>query len=170
MVRLPHQVHAGIERILGCPVAEATNQPDGFSDGLAARLVLGNGRRTFVKAIDAVSFPAVGEFHRREIAHRQPWRICGLAARLDRRKHADLTMLLGSVALSRIDPEPFAERHPLLVQVDPDALNTLISAQSGFLLDRACSSKPNADPHLIRMMIALGLGSLRWLSTRWNKS
>ncbi len=299
---LPHQVHAGIERILGWPVAVPANQPGGFSDGLAARLMLRNGRRAFVKAIDSVSFPAVGEFHRREITiagglppavpaprllgsyddgawvalvfedvegalPAQPWRpdqldrvldaVIDLAERLTPApmletagnaprlggwsrlaenptalaklgatapwvidnldthlslevrldevaigdtlvhgdlypfnilltasrvvfvdwshawigaKHADLVMLLGSVALSGIDPEPFAKRHPLLVQVDPDALNTLISAQSGFLLDRAFSSGPNTDPHFTRMMIALGLSSLRWLSTRRKKS
>jgi len=34
----------------GAPVVEATTAPGGFSPGLAARIVCGDGRRWFVKA------------------------------------------------------------------------------------------------------------------------
>ena len=49
-------------------VAAATSQRGGFSDGLAARLVLSDGRRAFAKAVDTAAAPGVGSFHRREIA------------------------------------------------------------------------------------------------------
>ncbi|QXE39052.1 phosphotransferase [Streptomyces sp. GMY02] len=81
-------------------------------------------------------------------------------------RHADLVMLLGSVALSGIDPEPHASRHPLLTGVDPEAVDVLISAQAGFLLAAAASWAPATDPNIIRMMTGLGRASLRWLSAR----
>ncbi|MYZ34714.1 MULTISPECIES: phosphotransferase, partial [unclassified Streptomyces] len=84
--------------------------------------------------------------------------------------HADLVMLLSSVALSGIDPEPFAVRHPLLTGVEPEAVDVLISAQAGFLLAIACSVDSTADPRLVRMMTELGRSSLRWLSTRTRSS
>lgn len=299
---LPRSVAAGIERVLGGTVAVATSQQGGFSDGLAVRLRLSDGRRAFAKAVDSAAAPAVGEFHRREIAvagalppgvpaprllgsfddgawvalvfediegtlPAQPWRepelervldaLTGLAdtltpapgiaaaqraprlggwtrlthnpgalARLatlapgaaadldlhlaleDRLaeatagetlthgdlypfnilltadrvvvvdwphawtgpRHADLVMLLGSVALSGINPEPYASRHPLLTDVDPEALDVLISAQAGFLLAAASSATPTTDPHLINMMTSLGQASLHWLSTRRHRA
>ncbi|MFF3753770.1 aminoglycoside phosphotransferase family protein [Streptomyces sp. NPDC002018] len=295
---LPRSVSAGIEDVLQGTVAVATSQQGGFSDGLAVRLELADGRRAFVKAVDAVAAEAVGTFHRREIGvtsglpagvpvprllgsyddgawvalvfedidgalPAQPWRaaelervldaLTGLAERLtpaprldqtlaaprlggwtrlsdDPRAlarlptvapgaaeeldlhlslethlteatagrtlthgdlypfnvlltadrvvvvdwphawtgpaHADLVMLLGSVALSGIDPEPYAARHPLLTGVDPEAVDVLISAQAGFLLAMACSVDSTADPRLVRMMTELGRASLRWLSIR----
>jgi hypothetical protein len=85
-------------------------------------------------------------------------------------RHADLVMLLASVALSRIDPEPFAAHHPLLIGVEPEAVDVLISAQAGFLLSIACSVDSSADPQLVRMMTELGLAALRWLSVRRQSS
>ncbi|MGW6740412.1 phosphotransferase family protein [Streptomyces sp. NPDC055025] len=295
---LPRSVSAGIEDVLQGRVTAAHSQQGGFSDGLAVRLELSDGRRAFAKAVDAVAAPGVGAFHRREIgvagglpsgvpASRllgsfddgewvalvfedidgalpaQPWRetelervldaLTGLAERLtpapslepalaaprlggwarladDPRAlarlpvvapgaaeeldlhlsletrlaeatagetlthgdlypfnvlltadrvvvvdwphawigpaYADLVMLLSSVALSGIDPEPFAVRHPLLTGVEPEAVDVLISAQAGFLLSIACSVDSTADPRLVRMMTELGRASLRWLSIR----
>ena len=80
--------------------------------------------------------------------------------------HADLVMLLSSVALSGINPQPFAASHPLLARVEPEAVDVLISAQAGFLLAAACSADSTADPRLVRMMTELGLASLSWLSDR----
>ncbi|MDX3850667.1 aminoglycoside phosphotransferase family protein [Streptomyces sp. AK02-01A] len=295
---LPRSVAAGIEGLLQGAVTTAISQQGGFSDGLAVRLELSDGRKAFAKAVDTVAAPAVGEFHRREIAvagglpsgvpaprllgsfddgewvalvfedidgalPAQPWREAELRRVLDavtdlaegltpapprdlaypaprlggwRRladnpralrklteisprtadeleahlsleahlaeatagetlthgdlypfnilltadrvvvvdwphawagpRHADLVMLLGSVALSGIDPEPFAARHPLLTGVERDAVDVLISAQAGFLLAAACSMDSTGDPRLARMMTGLGLASLRWLSVR----
>lgn len=298
---LPSSVRTGIEEVLGGTVAAATSQRGGFSDGLAARLRLADGRRAFAKAVDAEAAPGVAAFHRREVVVNgglppgapvpgllgsydangwvalvfedvegalpvQPWRegelvrvldamtdlserltpaprlnsaatsprlggwgrladsprsLAGLAVvapgavrELDRHlalearlseavvgealthgdlypfnvlltkervvvvdwphawtgpPYADLVMLLGSVALDGIDPEPYAARHPLLRGVDPVAVDVLISAQAGFLLAAACSmdaSDPGTDPRLGRAMTALGLASLRWLSLR----
>ncbi|MET4926800.1 aminoglycoside phosphotransferase family protein [Streptomyces sp. PSRA5] len=298
---LPRSARAGIEGVLGGTVAAATSQRGGFSDGLAARLRLADGRRAFAKAVDAEAAPGVAAFHRREVVVNgglpygapvprllgsyddqgwvalvfedvegvlpvQPWRedelvrvldaltdlaerltpaprlnspatsprlggwarladsprslaklggIAPAAAReLDRHlalearlpevtagetlthgdlypfnvlltdervvvvdwphawtgpAYADLVMLLGSVALGGIDPEPYAARHPLLRGVDPVAVDVLISAQAGFLLAAACSmdsADPGTDPRLEHMMTALGLASLRWLSLR----
>ncbi|MFC8825950.1 phosphotransferase [Streptomyces sp. NPDC057137] len=298
---LPSSVRTGIEDVLGGTVAGATSQKGGFSDGLAARLRLADGRRAFAKAVDAAAAPGVAAHHRREVEVNgglppgapvprllgaydangwvalvfedvdgalpvQPWRegelvrvldamtdlserltpaprlnsaatsprlggwgrlvdsprslarlavVAPRAAReLDRHlalearlpeaivgetlahgdlypfnvlltdervvvvdwphawtgpAYADVVMLLGSVALDGIDPEPYAARHPLLRGVDPVAVDVLISAQAGFLLAAACSmdaSAPRTDPRLEHAMTALGLASLRWLSLR----
>ena len=45
---------------------EATTQPGGFSPGVAARLVLADGRRVFVKAVSRSINPDSPEMHRRE--------------------------------------------------------------------------------------------------------
>ncbi|WP_405793664.1 aminoglycoside phosphotransferase family protein [Streptomyces sp. NBC_01506] len=300
---LPRSVRRGIEDVLGATVAAATSQKGGFSDGLAARLRLADGRRAFAKAVDADAAPAIAAFHRREGAVNgalppgvpvprllgsyddqgwvalvfedvdgalpvQPWRedelarvldaMTGLARRLtpaprldsgdvsprlggwarladsprslaklgviapdaaralDRHlaleallpeatagetlthgdlypfnvlltgervvvvdwphawtgpAYADLVMLLGSVALSGLDPEPYAARHPLLSGVEREAVDVLISAQAGFLLAAACSmdsADAGTDPRLEAMMTGLGRASVRWLSSRWN--
>ncbi|MEV8336370.1 aminoglycoside phosphotransferase family protein [Streptomyces niveus] len=299
---LPRSVRTGIEDVLGGRVTVATSQPGGFSDGLAARLELADGRGAFAKAVDVGAAPGVAAFHRREVVVNgglpggapvpellgsyddqgwvalvfediagalpvQPWRedelvrvldaltdlsqrltpapphlnspgvftrlggwgrladserslaklsrIAPVAAReLDRHlaleallpevmvgetlahgdlypfnvlltddrvvvvdwphawvgpAYADLVMLLGSVALGGVDPEPYAARHPLLRGVDPVAVDVLVSAQAGFLLAAACSmdsADPGTDPKLERMMTALGRASLWWLSLR----
>ncbi|GAA0895321.1 aminoglycoside phosphotransferase family protein [Pseudonocardia zijingensis] len=64
---VPGRVRAAIEEILGAPVAAATSQPGGFSPGLAARLVLADGRRAFAKAVGALRNPDAPRFHRREV-------------------------------------------------------------------------------------------------------
>ncbi|MCQ8187051.1 phosphotransferase [Streptomyces rugosispiralis] len=64
---LPREVTARIERLLGSPVAHAISQRGGFSEGLAARVRLENGKGAFIKAADSVMAPAVADFHRREI-------------------------------------------------------------------------------------------------------
>ncbi|MFD3486268.1 aminoglycoside phosphotransferase family protein [Streptomyces sp. NPDC058665] len=301
---LPSSVRAGIEEVLGGRVVGARSQPGGFSDGLAARLELADGRRAFAKAVDAGAAPGVAAFHRREAVVNgalpygapvpsllgsyddrgwvalvfedvagmlpvQPWRedelrrvldaltglsesltpspglncpdvsprlggwgrladsprslaklgvvAAGAARELDRHlaleaelpeavagetlthgdlypfnvlltkehvvvvdwphawtgpAYADLVMLLGSVALSGVDPERYAARHPLLRGVDPAAVDVLISAQAGFLLAAACgmdSADAGADPRLERPMTELGLASLRWLSLRGGR-
>jgi hypothetical protein len=48
---LPDHVRAGIEGLLGAPVIDTTDEPGGFSPGLAARVALADGRRMFVKAV-----------------------------------------------------------------------------------------------------------------------
>lgn len=45
----------------------ARSQPGGFSDGLAARLELADGRKVFAKAVDPGAAPGVAAFHRREV-------------------------------------------------------------------------------------------------------
>jgi aminoglycoside phosphotransferase (APT) family kinase protein len=50
---LPDHVRNGIEGVLGAPVVETTSEPGGFSPGLAARVVLADGRRMFVKAVNS---------------------------------------------------------------------------------------------------------------------
>jgi Ser/Thr protein kinase RdoA (MazF antagonist) len=50
---LPAHVRAGIEGVLGAPVVETTSEPGGFSPGMAARVVLADGRRMFVKAVNS---------------------------------------------------------------------------------------------------------------------
>lgn len=63
---LPPEVRAALERRLGSPVVSAITQPKGFSPGLAARLVLEDGRRCFVKAVSEAANPDTPDIHRRE--------------------------------------------------------------------------------------------------------
>ncbi|MFE9444998.1 hypothetical protein ACFYO2_39900 [Streptomyces sp. NPDC006602] len=65
---MPPQVSAQVEQLLGSPVADAISQPGGFSEGMAVRVHLANGRRAFVKAASSLVDPAAADFHRREIA------------------------------------------------------------------------------------------------------
>ncbi len=67
-------VRASIEAMLDAPVIEARNQAGGFSPGLAARCLLADGRRAFVKAVSPDQNPAAVAIHRREaeIARRLP--------------------------------------------------------------------------------------------------
>jgi hypothetical protein len=81
--------------------------------------------------------------------------------------HCDLVTLLSSTALSGIDPQPLAERHPLTRDLDPMRINVLLAAHAGFLFRVATSAGPSTDRHLVDMMIALGNGSLGWLQRRW---
>ncbi|GAA0680871.1 hypothetical protein GCM10009548_59420 [Streptomyces malaysiensis subsp. malaysiensis] len=65
---MPREATARIERMLGSPVAHAISQRGGFSEGLAARVRLENGKRAFIKAASSLMAPAEADFHRREIA------------------------------------------------------------------------------------------------------
>lgn len=65
---VPADVRRGIEEILGAPVVAAASQPGGFSPGLAARLVLADGRRAFAKAVGRDRNPDSPGMHRREAA------------------------------------------------------------------------------------------------------
>ncbi|HET7419102.1 MAG TPA: aminoglycoside phosphotransferase family protein [Candidatus Dormibacteraeota bacterium] len=63
---LPAYVRAALELRLGARVVEAITQPGGFSPGLAARVVLEDGRRAFVKAVHEGANPDSPNIHRRE--------------------------------------------------------------------------------------------------------
>lgn len=65
---VPEQVRAAAEKALGSSVAHDLPQSGGFSPGLASRLVLGDGRRVFAKAVSAERNARSPELHRREIA------------------------------------------------------------------------------------------------------
>ncbi|MDG6105063.1 aminoglycoside phosphotransferase family protein [Dactylosporangium aurantiacum] len=54
---LPARIRAAVEALAGGPVVRADGCPDGFSPGFAARLTLADGRRRFVKAVDADAWP-----------------------------------------------------------------------------------------------------------------
>jgi hypothetical protein len=64
---LPDHVRGAVESWLSSPVVSATTQPGGFSPGVASRLVAGDGRRVFVKAVCAHPNRHSPRFHRREI-------------------------------------------------------------------------------------------------------
>ncbi|MGW4527870.1 phosphotransferase [Amycolatopsis sp. NPDC004378] len=64
---LPEQVREAAESALGAPVVRDIPQSGGFSPGLASRLVLGDGRRVFAKAISADRNPRSPGLYRREI-------------------------------------------------------------------------------------------------------
>jgi hypothetical protein len=59
-------VRAEVERACGAPVVEAATAPGGFSPGLAARIVCGDGRRWFVKAARGQVNPDTPRLHRQE--------------------------------------------------------------------------------------------------------
>jgi aminoglycoside phosphotransferase (APT) family kinase protein len=62
---IPASLRAGIERQLGGRVVRAVTQPGGFSPGVAARLILDNGSRAFVKAVGDINPESPG-IHRAE--------------------------------------------------------------------------------------------------------
>lgn len=61
----PH-VRTQLEGALGAPVVEACNEPGGFSPGLAARCLLADGRRVFLKAVSPAQNVQACRIHRRE--------------------------------------------------------------------------------------------------------
>ena len=63
---LPAWLRQAIERDLGSQVVRATNQAGGFSPGTAARVVLADGGRAFVKAVGAEQNPDSPVLHRAE--------------------------------------------------------------------------------------------------------
>lgn len=71
-VRLPYEqvpdgVRRWVEAELGAPVTAARTQPGGMSPGCAARLLLADGRRAFVKAVGAELNPDTPDLFRHEI-------------------------------------------------------------------------------------------------------
>ncbi|MBU3866751.1 aminoglycoside phosphotransferase family protein [Streptomyces sp. 4503] len=81
-------------------------------------------------------------------------------------RHCDAVTLMSSASLSGVDPRPIAENHPLTRDLDPARINEVLALHAGFLLRTAVAAGPDADPHIVAMMTALGLASLRWLRTR----
>jgi hypothetical protein len=63
---LPAAARTHVERLLGGTVVTAQNCPGGFSPGFASRLTLADGRRAFVKAMDADTWPDEAVTHRTE--------------------------------------------------------------------------------------------------------
>src|ERR671935_2110160 len=63
---MPATLRRAVQAGLGSRVVEAATQPGGFSPGVAARLLLADGRRVFVKAVGAEPNPDSPGFHRRE--------------------------------------------------------------------------------------------------------
>ncbi|WP_200215470.1 aminoglycoside phosphotransferase family protein [Micromonospora coerulea] len=295
--QVPAEVVASIEELLGSRVVVATSQPGGFSEALAARVRLADGRRAFVKAASSLVAPAVARFHQREIAisqrlpaeapvprllagyddgnwvallfeeidgalPAQPWRrdefervltaatdlamaltpspvdrsILGsprlggwlalasegatsrlqslspwAARHLDKlvgleeqagqalagetllhgdlypfnimlspdrvffidwphawigAAHCDVLTLISSAALSGVDPEPFADTHPLTRHLDPNQINVFLAMHAGILIRLATVVGPAVDHNWLGMVIALGQASLRWLQSR----
>lgn len=68
--QLPLDVQAEVGRIAGGgTVVSAQNCPGGFSPGLASRVRLDDGKRLFVKAIDATAWPGEAATYRRSRHH-----------------------------------------------------------------------------------------------------
>jgi len=80
--------------------------------------------------------------------------------------HCDVLTLLSSAQLGGIDPQPLAEHHPLIRDLDPLTVNVTLALHAGFLLRIAASAGPSADPAIVAMMSALGGASLKWLQER----
>lgn len=64
--QLPDSLRAEVESRLGAPVVSAVGQSGGFSPGAAARLVLADGSRAFVKAVSDAQNPLSPAIYRRE--------------------------------------------------------------------------------------------------------
>jgi hypothetical protein len=62
---IPAHLRDQVARQLGGTVIAARTQPGGFSPGIAARLVLDNGQRAFVKAVGSIN-PESPDIHRAE--------------------------------------------------------------------------------------------------------
>lgn len=65
---LPRHVQAGIEQVLGSPVAQVTGQQGGFSPGTADRVLTALGGRAFVKAVSPQLNADSPAIHRKEAA------------------------------------------------------------------------------------------------------
>jgi aminoglycoside phosphotransferase (APT) family kinase protein len=63
---LPERIRTEVERRLGSPVVAARTQTGGFSPGVAARLVLADGSRAFVKAVSPARNATSPSVYRRE--------------------------------------------------------------------------------------------------------
>src|SRR5579864_5452148 len=63
---IPPEVRVALEQRLGSRVVDAATQPTGFSPGLAARILLADGRRVFLKAVSEAANPDTPDIHRRE--------------------------------------------------------------------------------------------------------
>jgi hypothetical protein len=64
---VPLTVRAAIEKHFGCTVEKSLTQYEGFSPGLAAKLVLSDGQTVFAKAVGSSPNVRSPEIHRREI-------------------------------------------------------------------------------------------------------
>jgi hypothetical protein len=64
--QLPRSIQARISGLAGGRVVAAENCTGGFSPGLAARLLLANGHKVFVKAIDGGEWPSQARLYRAE--------------------------------------------------------------------------------------------------------
>jgi hypothetical protein len=71
---MPERVRGGVVERVGACVVEAESQEGGFSPGVAARLLLDDGRRVFVKAVGPRPNLEAPSVHRREsmVAVRDP--------------------------------------------------------------------------------------------------
>ncbi len=65
---LTTEFQAAIEAELGASVVEWSSQEEGFSPGLAARCVLSDGRKRFIKALPEQLLEISGRFQRHEVA------------------------------------------------------------------------------------------------------
>ncbi|MFI6078124.1 hypothetical protein ACIA5C_42005 [Actinoplanes sp. NPDC051343] len=136
---LPPHVAAALGHALGSEIVAADSQPGGFSEGLAARIRLADGRASAVLDQHHAIGPA----------------------------YCDALTLMSSASLSGIDPQGLAGRHPLTRDLDPLAVNVFLAAHAGFLLRVAGAAGPTTDPRLVTMMTRLGTASLTWLRRRW---
>lgn len=65
-IDLPAFVRADIERLVGQRIESAVSCPGGYSPGFASRLLLADGNRVFVKAINAERWSMHADWHRTE--------------------------------------------------------------------------------------------------------
>ncbi|MDQ2742116.1 MAG: aminoglycoside phosphotransferase family protein [Chloroflexota bacterium] len=63
---LPAGIRLALDTWLPAPIISATNQPGGFSPGVAARVQIADGYRVFVKAVGPELNPDAPEIYRRE--------------------------------------------------------------------------------------------------------
>uniref|UniRef100_A0AAU2VZ45 Aminoglycoside phosphotransferase family protein n=1 Tax=Streptomyces sp. NBC_00008 TaxID=2903610 RepID=A0AAU2VZ45_9ACTN len=144
---LPAAVRRAVEDILGSPVVEARTQSGGFSPGVAARVLLADGGRAFVKAVSAEVNAGAPDLHRAEARH---------TAALP--PHAPVPRLLGSyddgtrVALVLEDIEG---RQPA-VPWDPAELDRVLAAVTA--LTRSLTPAPIDAPSVARREASMFTG------------
>ncbi|MEV4018121.1 aminoglycoside phosphotransferase family protein [Nonomuraea angiospora] len=80
--------------------------------------------------------------------------------------HCDVLTLLSGASLSGVDPQAYAQEHPLTRDLPPEAIDAFLAAHAGFLVRLAANAGPGADRHLVGMATALGKASLHWLRRR----
>jgi aminoglycoside phosphotransferase (APT) family kinase protein len=78
----------------------------------------------------------------------------------------DLVIVLSSAAADGIDPEPLLRGPAATAEPEPAAVDAVLAAPAGFLLDGGLSPAPSGLAPIFEAKLHLGLGAVNWLQQR----